>query len=81
MLETQRVFSTLFLPLKAYIITLKFVFSNLTVHFIKNLAETHSKVTDLADGQEDLQDFAFLTNFQMMLMLQARETRLWEPVF
>lgn len=76
MLKTQWVFSTLFLPLKAYIIALKFVFSNLTVHFIQNLAETHSEVTDLVDGQEDLQEFTFLTNFLMMLKLQAQETTL-----
>lgn len=76
MLETQWVFSTLFLPPKAHIIALEFVFSNLTVHFIQNLAETHSEVTDLVDGQEDLQEFAFLTNFLMILMLEARETTL-----
>lgn len=74
MLETQWVFPTLFLPPKAYIIALKFVFSNLTVHFMQNLAGTHSEVTDLVDGQEGLPEFAFLTNFLIMLMLQARET-------
>ena len=76
MLDTQWVFSTLFLPPKAYIIALEFVFSNLTVHFMQNLAETHSKVTDLVDGQEGLPEFAFLTNFLMLLMLQAQETTL-----
>ena len=76
MLDTQWVFSTLFLPPKAYIIALEFVFSNLTVHFMQNLAKTHSKVTDLVDGQEGLPEFAFLTNFLMLLMLQAQETTL-----
>lgn len=51
MLDTQWVFSTLFLPPKSCIIALEFVFSNLTVHFMQNLAETHSKVAGLVSNK------------------------------